>query len=110
MGPGIGDIIMKKYIKSATDIFRMDRIPWAEYISEDVLDRLSGCCNRKSDLPILRDALWQYTVDCGADDDYTLRDAAELALEWVGDWNNQYVMTDLTVDEYNKFINGGKIR
>lgn len=91
-------------------MFKMDKIPWSKYISEDVLTRLSECRNRKSDLPILRDALWQYTVDCGADNDFTLQDAAELTLEWVGDWNNQYAMTDLTVDEYNKFMAGGKIK
>lgn len=101
---------MKKYIKSDTTTFKMHRIPWQDYIPADVLDRLSDCRNKKSDLPILRDALWQYTKDNGADSNYSIEDAALLALEWVGDWNNQYTLTDLTVDEYDTFMSGGKIR
>jgi len=54
---------MKKYIKSTSDTFKPERIPWDQYISQDVLDRLSDCRSRRSDLPILRDAIWQYIQD-----------------------------------------------
>lgn len=100
---------MKKYIKSASDTFNPERIPWNQYISQDVLDRLSDCRSRRSDLPILRDAIWQYIQDNNAQDEWSLEDAAVLALEWVGDWNNQYNVTDITEDQYTRFINGKRL-
>lgn len=100
---------MKKYIKSASDTFKPERIPWDQYISQDVLDRLSDCRSRRSDLPILRDAIWQYIQDNNAQDEWSLEDAAVLALEWVGDWNNQYNVTDITDEQYTRFINGKRL-
>lgn len=98
---------MKKYIQSTTTDFRPERIPWDQYIPGDVLDRLSDCCTRKADLKILRDAIWQYIQDNNAQDDWTIEDAAVLVLEWVGDWNNQYTLTDsLTADQYDRFLQG----
>lgn len=44
---------MKRYIRASMSI------KWEDYLPQDVFDRLQGCYNRKSDLPILRDALWQ---------------------------------------------------
>ena len=100
---------MKKYIKSTSDTFKPERIPWDQYISQDVLDRLSDCRSRRSDLPILRDAIWQYIQDNDQQGNWTLQDAAELALEWVGDWNNQYNVTDITDESYRRFMKGGRL-
>lgn len=97
---------MKKYIRSTSSTFSLQRIPWEKYIPGDALDRLADCRNRKSDLKVLRDALYQYILDNNQQDNFGIEDAAELALEWVGDWNNQYTLTDLTVDEYNRFVKG----
>lgn len=100
---------MKKYIRASEEKdFKPYRIPWEQYIPEDVLDRLSGCMNRKSDLPILRDAIWQYIQDNNQQDNWTLEDAAELTLEWVGDWNNQWKLTDLAEESYRRFMKGGR--
>ena len=96
------------YIKANTQ-FSLQRIPWSQYIPEDVLDRLKDCRNKKSDLNILRDALYQYAVDNGQEQNWTIEDAAVLALEWVGDWNNQYRLTDLSERQYDRFVAGEDI-
>ena len=112
---------MKRYIKSTSQgsiiwpdtnpsEFNLQRIPWDNYIPGDVLDRLKDCRNTKKDLNVLRDALYQYIVDNDQTGDYSMEDAADLALEWVGDWNNQWPMTDLTHDEWVRFSNGENIR
>jgi len=108
---------MKRYIKSATTEitatnteFSLQRISWDNYIPEDVLDRLKDCRNTKKDLNVLRDALYQYIIDNNQEDDWGMEDAAELALEWVGDWNNQYTLTELTTDEWNRFANGENLK
>lgn len=91
---------MKRYIRANMSI------KWEDYLPQDVFDRLQGCYNRKSDLPILRDALWQWYQDCGkAAKGWSKTDAAIEALEWM-EMNGQDYIADMTVDEYDKFING----
>lgn len=65
---------------------------------EDCYLRLCECRNTRKDLEIIASLMYQYNSD------KTAEECVEKTLEWVGDWNGQFEVTDLTKDEYEKLI------
>lgn len=74
------------------------KIDWKKHLSEDMYIRLCACSNKRSDLVPLAKVIKIYNPDA------TDEDCFILALEWVGDWNGQYAVTDLTDEEFNKMV------
>lgn len=87
---------MKRYIRSNTSAKK-----WVDYLDQDVRDRLGGCYCRKSDVPILVNARWQWLKDTGkAAQGFTREDALVYVLELL-DCNGQDRLADVTEEEYN---------
>ena len=60
-----------------------------------LMERLAECRNLKRDIPVMARLMYKYNKDMGAEECFIR------TLEWIGDWNNQYTITDLTRDEYD---------
>ena len=56
--------------------------------------RLCECRNTKNDLVIMSRLMYKYNFD------KTKEDCFVRMLEWVGDWNGQFKLVDLTKSEY----------
>lgn len=74
------------------------KINWEKHLPEDIYIRLCECRNKRSDLVPLAKVIKLYNPDA------TNEDCFILALEWVGDWNGQFTVTDLTEEEYDRML------
>ena len=72
-----------------------------EATNEECYIRLCECRNNKKDILIISKLMYKYNKQ------YEKEDSFIRTLEWIGDWNNQYNITDLTTDEYFEML--GKI-
>lgn len=71
---------------------------WREEAERDypeLYNRLCGCYNIKRDIPVMARLMYKYNREKGAEECFVR------TLEWIGDWNNQYTITDLTRSEYD---------
>ena len=62
--------------------------------NEECYIRLCECRNTKNDLVIMSRLMHKYNSDKAKEDCFVRM------LEWVGDWNNQFKLVDLTKSEY----------
>ena len=62
-------------------------------------ERLCECRNTKKDILRMAKLVKKYNPDMPAEE------CLIYMLEWVGDWNGQYNVTDLTKEEYSDMIN-----
>ena len=60
--------------------------------------RLCECRNTKNDLVIMSRLMHKYNSD------KTKEDCFVRMLEWVGDWNGQFKLVDLTKSEYETLL------
>lgn len=78
---------------------------WTELLLDNVYNRLCNCCSRKTDIPILLDARWQWTQDTSRDKQgYTKEDCLIYVLELL-DSNGLEDITDLTSIEWENLLN-----
>lgn len=74
------------------------KIEWAKYLQDDVYIRLCECRNVRKDIyPMAEVLVKHYNYDCES--------AYELVLEWIGDWNGQFNVTDLTKEQHERIVN-----
>jgi len=72
---------------------------WADYLPEDVRNRLCNCCIRRSDLEILVNAKWRKMVEDGRkEQDFTKEDALVYILDLLDCNGNSF---DLSHAEYD---------
>ena len=76
------------------DDWRYDR----DEVSEEIIDRLGDCKNKPMDVVVMASAMWQYNPH------RTKEECFERTMTWVGDWNNQYKMTDEMESSYNWYL------
>ena len=62
--------------------------------------RLCECRNTRKDLLTMSKLVFKYNPTMPAEE------CVIRILEWVGEWNGQYMVTDLTTDEYKNLIKG----
>ena len=67
-------------------------------VNEPCYNRLCECKNKKSDLEIMAQLMCKYNSLIAK------TDCLNRVLEWVGDWNGQFAITDLTKEEYNNIL------
>ena len=67
-------------------------------VNEPCYNRLCECRNKKSDLEIMAQLMQKYNPLISK------TDCLNRVLEWVGDWNGQFAITDLTKEEYNNIL------
>ena len=60
--------------------------------------RLCECRNTREDLTTMARLVYKYNELADPED------CLIYILEWVGDWNGQYMVTDLTNEEYEKAV------
>ena len=60
--------------------------------------RLCECRNTRKDLLTMSKLVFKYNPTMPAEE------CVIRILEWVGEWNGQYMVTDLTTDEYKNLI------
>lgn len=60
--------------------------------------RLCECRNTKNDIITMTKLVYKYNPNMSAED------CLIYMLEWVGDWNNQYEVTDWTNEEIKKAL------
>ena len=78
---------------------------WTELLPDNVYNRLCNCCSRKTDIPILLDARWQWAQDTGRDKQgYTKEDCLTYVLELL-DSNGLEDITDLAPIEWENLLN-----
>lgn len=61
--------------------------------------RLCECRNNRNDIVKIASLMHCYN------EERTKEECLERTLEWLGDWNGQFELTDLTVTEYTKILN-----
>lgn len=74
---------------------------WRNELEEKNYDcyiRLCECRNTKRDLLTMACLIAKYNPI------KNVGDCVDYILEWVGDWNGQYDVTDLTMDEYKIMV------
>ena len=69
-----------------------------EKINEGCYMRLCECRNTKNDIIIMSKLVKKYNPTMLAEE------CLIYILEWVGDWNGQYNVTDLTKEEYQNAL------
>ena len=67
-------------------------------IDYDCYVRLCECRNTRKDLLTMSKLVFKYNPIMPAEE------CVIRILEWVGDWNGQYMVTDLTTEEYKNLI------
>ena len=90
---------MKKWIHANTSIFQ-----FRDYLPEDVLGRLADCKSRKSDIPYLANARYNYLVKTGRPEDAATK---EEALDYVNEHiasNNQLDLCDYIIENYDRLL------
>ena len=70
-----------------------------EKTNEGCYMRLCECRNTRNDIIIMSRLVKKYNPNMTAEDCFIYM------FEWVGDWNGQYNVTDLTKEEYSDMIN-----
>ena len=68
-------------------------------VDNDCYYRLCECRNTKRDLLTMSKLVYKYNPNVPAEECFIR------ILEWVGDWNGQYMTTDLTSEEYKSMLN-----
>ena len=58
-------------------------------------ERLCDCRNIRKDIVTITKLMIKYNPT------FDKKECLERTLEWIGDWNNQFEITDMTKDEYN---------
>ena len=82
----------------------MAQAKWTDKLSGEVYRRLCECRNTKADLPLLVNARWDYYKEIGKDKQgFKKEDALVFVLELL-DANSQWMLADITRDEYNALI------
>ena len=81
----------------------MDKNKWTYNLPCDVYLRLCECRNRKNDIEILVNTRWAWMRTKEEYNECTKEDALVYILELL-DANSQYVLADLSVDEYNELL------
>lgn len=76
---------------------------WTYKLPDDVYTRLCECRNKKDDLEILIKTRWEWMKEKEKYRRYTVEDAMVYIMELL-DCNNQYYLTNLTVDEYDDLL------
>ena len=66
--------------------------------NENCYIRLCECRKKKSDLTIMAQLMCKYNPLISK------TDCLDRVLEWVGDWNGQFAITDLTKKEYDNIL------
>ena len=75
---------------------------WLDNLPQGVHNRLSECRNKRADLRTMVKAMWKWEQE-----NATGKSKAEVVdkiLEWVGDWNNQFEVADVTDVEYQELL------
>ena len=67
-------------------------------VDYDCYVRLCECRNTRKDLLTMSKLVFKYNPTMSAEE------CVVRILEWVGDWNGQYMITDLTTEEYKNLI------
>ena len=75
---------------------------WTDLLHDGVYYRLCECRNTRQDLKPLVKAMWNWRKE--KEPQLEKEDVVIQILEWVGDWNGQYNVTDVTEDEYNELL------
>lgn len=79
---------------------------WTDRLSGEVYHRLCECRSRKEDLRFLVNAKWETMKEQGKDKEgFTKEDALVQILDLL-DCNGQWMLTDLTKDEYDRLKQG----
>ena len=65
---------------------------------ESIFDRLCECSNIRNDIKIIAQLMFEYNYE-----NYTAKECLDRTLEWIGDWNGQHCVTDLSEDLYKAF-------
>lgn len=76
---------------------RTAKIYWEKELDEDTYIRLCECRNTRKDLITLSKVVKKVRG-------VSSEEALETMLEWVGDWNGQYEVTDLTDEQYERIL------
>lgn len=71
---------------------------WRNNISSEMLDRLAECRNKAMDVVEMASAMHEVNPD------KTAEQCFERMLEWVGDWNGQYNITDKIYSNYEWYL------
>lgn len=74
---------------------------WRQKAETDFTDcfyRLCDCCNVKADIVVIASLMHEYNDHMSAEECF------DRTLEWIGDWNGQYNLTDLTPNEYEAML------
>ena len=69
-----------------------------EKINNGCYTRLCECRNTRNDIVSMSRLVKKYNPNMDAEDCFIYM------LEWVGDWNGQYNITDLTTEEYKEML------
>ena len=72
-----------------------DKLAQTDY---DCYIRLCECRNTKNDVILMAKLVKSYNPTQSAEE------CLIYIMEWVGDWNGQYEVTDFTTDEYKRII------
>lgn len=67
-------------------------------VNEPCYNRLCECRNKKSDLAIIVQLMCKYNPLISK------TNCLDRVLEWVGNWNGQFAITDLTKEEYDNIL------
>lgn len=70
-----------------------------EKIDYGCYERLCECRNTKADIYRIARIMCKYNQTT------SVEDCLDRTLEWLGDWNNQYDLVDISLSEYENLIN-----
>ena len=65
----------------------------------DCYERLCECRNTKADIYRIARIMCKYNQTT------SVEDCLDRTLEWLGDWNGQYNLVDISLSEYENLIN-----
>ena len=65
----------------------------------DCYERLCECRNTKADIYKIARIMYKYNQTM------SVEDCLDRTLEWLGDWNNQYDLVDISLSEYENLVN-----
>ena len=72
---------------------------WRNNIPNEMLNRLAECRNKAMDVVKMASAMHEVNPD------KTKEQCFERMIEWVGDWNGQYNITDKIYSNYEWYLN-----
>lgn len=78
---------------------------WTELLPDNVYNRLCNCCSRKTDIPILLDARWQWAQDTGCDKQGCKKEDCLIYVLELLDSNGLEDTTNLTPIEWGNLLN-----